>query len=113
MANYILPNYPHQVGAQKWVIVDHSGPSSYVTGGETFLPGAFGMGSIDFIGMSIPAATMSGNYHISVAYTTGTSGQPVKSATFVWSSVSTGSEVAQGTNLSGEIIRLMLVGGLG
>lgn len=68
MADTKLNDYPARLGDKQWVIVDHTGPASYTTGGETLgNANAFtgvsaqGLGSIDAV---LPGAgvSVSGNY---------------------------------------------------
>lgn len=70
MADTKLNDYPARLGDKQWVIVDHTGPASYTTGGETLgnsnvFTGvsAQGLGSIDAI---VPGSglSVSGTYNV-------------------------------------------------
>lgn len=111
MANTKVPGYPTVIGDKAVTCVDHTGPASYTTHGESF--GApnqfggvnqFGLRNYDWIGGGV---SQSGTYAVE-GRLTGSGNQ----VTFklVWSVVATGAEVANATNLSGETVRLLLVG---
>src|ERR1700754_4410900 len=70
MADTKLPDYPARLGDKQLVVVDHTGPASYVTGGETI--GAAnnqtgiaiqGMGALDLI-IGTGNLTVSGTYSV-------------------------------------------------
>jgi len=63
MAEKILNGYADVFGKHAAAISDHTGPASYVTGGETIqLPSPLGLRSIDFI--QTEEYTVSGNFRV-------------------------------------------------
>lgn len=112
MSNTMLTGYPHTTGGQVWAVMDHSGPTSYTTGGETLTTFTLRLPGIDFISLPNPAVTISGNYTVSIIYPSGYKGIPLPSVTMKWYVVATGLEVANGTNLSSELIRIQAIGGV-
>ncbi len=86
MADTKLPDYPARLGGKQSTIVDHTGPASYVSGGETL--GVLnnqtgvtsgGLGSMDFV--DIMDLTLSGNYSLG---TQATGKGSRKTAKLVW-----------------------------
>lgn len=108
--NHNLPRYPQPISSRKMCVSDHYGPHNYQTGGEQLTGVHFGMESMDVVVLPTPAFTLSGLYSISQFYPSG-SGRPVGSMTLIWYDVETALEVASGTDLSDEQIRLQVVGG--
>lgn len=100
-----LTQYPISIGGNKqFGVYDHTGPASYQTGGETVPASDFGMATVDSV--TTPQAqgyTLSGNYIVVVLYALALDNQSVILA---WYYASSGQQVAQGTNLAGEHIRL-------
>lgn len=114
MANTTLGIYP--AGQSKNIIVDHTGPASYTTGGETFgnlnnQTGItlLGLAVLDFVDVQGPS--VSGNYS-AVVQITGTGER--KTCKIIWVTATAGipstTQVTAATNLSGETIRLMVTG---
>lgn len=104
-------------GRSKWNMVDHYGPTSYVTGGETWPqslagggPNAIGLASLQWVSQGV---TEDGLYRL-IPIFGGTAGNPApvkQSIKIKWIVVSTGNEVASATNLSASVIRLLALGG--
>lgn len=100
-------------GRVKWTFLDHTGPASYVTGGETFPtqsafggPNNAGLASVYFIA---PTWSQSGTYFIVPQYAG--PGGVRGTCQLLWFVTATGAQVAATTNLSGETVRLMILGG--
>lgn len=93
-------------------MVDHAGPASYTTGGETISPFPYGMTGIDFINLPNPAVSVSQNYQVVLVWPTGQNGLSLSSIKMMWIVLSTGLEVAASTNLSAERVRMQVIGGL-
>lgn len=102
----------YTAGQGRLIPVNHTGPASYVTNGETL--GNYnsqtgvtylGLAEIDWIDCG---SSLSGNYFVYAI--------PVnqKQFTLVWVTASngipTGTQVSNGTNLSGETVRMVVVG---
>lgn len=89
-------------------IFDYTGPANYTTGGDVIPAGDLGFSQIDF--MSHADLSLSGTYQVLILYPAlGT--QNVNTITIAWYVVSTGAQVAPGTNLSAEHVHLMVIGG--
>ena len=115
MSDTVLDRFT--IGAGKILPVDHTGPKSYPTGGETLGTtnnftgiSVVGLGSLDMI-LGSGSLSVSGNYWVVV--------QPVgtgirKTFKLVWftasSSVPSFTQVTSATDLSGETVRLGYVG---
>lgn len=100
-------------GRVKWTFMDHTGPASYVAGGETFPtqsayggPNNAGLASVYFV---VPGWSQSGTYFIQAQYVL--PGGIRGTAQLVWYVAATGAPVTPTTNLSGETVRLMILGG--
>lgn len=115
MANTILAGYEMQVGDKLEVIADHAGPVSYsnvVTnggGGDVVNASDFNRGGIE--DLAIDAVSASGNFFVLIYAAKMKGGVAVPSVILRWYNLSqvTGaatSEVANGTNLSAESVRL-------
>jgi hypothetical protein len=104
------------IGQGKAIPMDHTGPASYTTGGETL--GAInnqtgiafqGLGTLDYVDVEGP--TLSGNYYVYVQ-TTGTGER--KTFKLVWVTATAGipssSQVTNATNLSAETLRILVFG---
>lgn len=90
----------HAAGA-----IDHTGSSSYVTGGDTLTGARYGLRSIDYVGGGL---SNSGTYEVRGKST----GKGIHTTyKLVWFVVATGAEVAAGVNLSGETVRIFAFGG--
>lgn len=118
MADTILKGYVDIWGKHGAVVSDHTGPALYTTGGETIgvnsLVGVnrYGLRSYDFVdsmGLSV-----SGNYYMRTQ-PTGIGSRTTFKAIWFYSEINTlgqtaNTQVAANTNLSGETIRLLLIG---
>lgn len=109
MADTKLDNFP--IGAGKYIPIDHTGPTSYTTGGETIgtsnnLTGIStqGLSTLDYIG---GGGSVSGTYY-TIGFPVGTGSR--KTYKLMWFVVATGAQVAAAVNLSAEIVRMVLVG---
>lgn len=119
MGNTILAGYEQRAGAAKLeVMCDHAGPVSYanvstnVGAGDVINASDFGRGGIEKISDVVVAA--SGNYAVR-AYYTSKQGAVARSVQLRWFSYpaaattgALGAEVADGTDLSAESVRLHL-----
>lgn len=90
----------HAAGA-----IDHTGPTSYTTGGQTLKAASYGLRSLDFVQGSLSS---SGTYFVR--------SEPVGKGSkttykLLWFVTATNAEVAATTNLSGETVRLFAFGG--
>lgn len=115
MGDTRLDSFP--IGAGKLLSVDHTGPVSYSTGGETLGVinnqtgiALLGLGSIDMV-LGSGSLSISGNYWVIV--------QPVgkgsrKTFKLLWFTATAGvpsfTQVTSAFNLSGETVRLGYVG---
>ena len=91
---------------QTLLTVDHTGPSSYQTGGESISSSVVGIDVFFFV--QAAAFSASGTYTLLVLYPTpGAS----TSFTLAWYVAATGVQVSNGVNLSAEHVRL-IVGGI-
>jgi hypothetical protein len=117
MANTILPGYEMQVGDKLEVICDHTGPASYsnvVTnggGGDVVSASDFNRGGIEEI--AVDAVSSSGLYGVTIYAAKMKAGVAVPSVVLRWYNLSqttgaTTSEVANGTNLSAESVRMQV-----
>jgi len=111
MPNTILPGYVTEVANKYELIVDHTGPASYVTGGETINASDFGLGGIETI--AIHAVSSPGGNGATVVFSTTvvTQGNAVKSVKIKWfTTASMATESTAATNLSTQSIRLQIRG---
>lgn len=113
--NTQIPGFPDPVGGRsKLQIVDHRGPSSYTTGGETF-PAQSVYGGPNSLGLSgllfapSGATTEDGLYRLLFLF--GGAGAVKGTVKVKWIVVSTGAEVAATTNLNASYVRLLVIGG--
>ena len=105
-------------GRNKWITVDHYGPASYVSGGETWPsvnpnqvtggPNSLGEASVINI-LNGSGFSESGTYRIVPVY--GGKGTIKSNIKVKWFVASTNAEVAAAVNLSTEVIRLTVLGG--
>lgn len=105
-------------GLNKVITVDHYGPASYTTGGETWPsinpnqvtggPNSLGEASVINI-LSLSGVTESGTYRLVPVYSG--KGSIRSNVKLVWYVVSTNTQVAAAVNLSAEVIRLSVFGG--
>lgn len=116
MANANVKGYTDVWGKHGADVYDHAGPKSYTqwsapsTGGDVVKAATFGLRSIDFI---VPIGyTVSGSYFVVAKLTAGGGGNPA-SAILIWYPIATigTTQVTGSTDLSGETIRLLVVGG--
>jgi len=111
------------LGDRPYAIIDLAGPSSYTqvtpatantsgvpTGGQPVTPATFGLSStLEYIGTSVGSST--GNYYVVAVQTTSyNQGYGNTTWTLQWMVASTGAQVAGGTNLSNELVRLIAFG---
>jgi hypothetical protein len=117
MANTILAGYEQRAGAAKLeVMMDHGGPSSYknvstaAKAGDVINASDLGRGGIEKI--TDVAIAASGNYAVRAYYTSkgGAVAASVQMRWFSYPAAGTtgalGAEVADGTDLSAEAVRL-------
>lgn len=113
--NTQIPGFPDPVGGRsKLQIIDHRGPASYTTGGETFPqqgiyggPNSLGLSGILFAQSG--AVTEDGLYRLLFQF--GGSGAVKGTVKVKWIVVSTGSEAGSGVVLSASFLRLLVIGG--
>jgi hypothetical protein len=114
MANTALATFT--VGQGKAIPIDHTGPASYTTGGETFGSinnqtgiTVLGLSILDYIDVEGP--TLSGNYYV-YAQPTGTGER--KTFKLIWVTATAGipssTQVTAATNLSAETLRMLVFG---
>lgn len=100
-------------GRSKLIIVDHNGPTSYTTGGETF-PQVSSYGGPNSVGLNSVSWTNGGTtedglYRVIPIF--GGSGAEKSTIKLQWWVISTGLQVSASTDLSGSVIRLAILGG--
>ena len=100
-------------GRSKWVPLDHYGPSSYTTNGEVWPtqspfggPNSAGLSGVQWVN---GGTSESGTYRIVPIF--GGSASNKGTIKLKWITISNNTEVANGTNLSAEYIRLLVIGG--
>src|SRR2546429_393093 len=100
-------------GTKQVNIFEVAGPASYPTGGQTVNATDLGVGGMDY--MDVGTYSYSGTYKCTVQPLP-TSAAPskqkpaIKSFKILWYVVATNAEVANTTDLSGEIVRLIAIG---
>ena len=105
MAVKTVKGFPAAWGAQVVPLVEHPGPFSYIPGGEVVHSGPPFPRIFAYIAAGL---SYSGTYRVDCLYPS----SGLRSAvTLKWTLAATGQEVAGGTNLSGETVRLLVVGG--
>lgn len=103
------------IGQGRAIPDDHAGPKSYTTGGETFGNSnsqtgisILGLGILDNV---IGGPSLSGNYFV---YAIPSGAGERKTFKLVWVTATTGipttTQVTNGTDLSAETVRLLVVG---
>ena len=120
MPNTILPGYEMPFGSKKFLVFDHTGPTSYVafvspsTGGDVINAADLGEGGFDFIDsdMTDPA----GQVYAQVQPINGGNGNALPSVRIVWYSLVTATiggqaqtantQIVAATNLSAIALRL-------
>jgi hypothetical protein len=111
--NTQIPGFPDPVGGRsKLQIVDHIGPASYTTGGETFPQQSVygGPNSIGLAGNLWVNGGISENGTYFVVPVFGGGGKVSGTIKLKWLTA-LGTEVTSGTNLSTSVVRLLIVGG--
>lgn len=119
MADKKLPDYPAHASGIQFINVDHAGPPSYTTGGETIGAANLQTG-ISLVGLSgidnvlgASSFSISGNYFV-ILQPSGTGTR--KTCKLWWFAVTlpagvlTLTQVANATNLSAETVRLCYMG---
>src|SRR5690242_11966900 len=92
-------------GKHGGAVIDHTGKSSYVQGGDTLTASRYGLRSIDYVGGGL---TISGTYEVRGKAIAKGNKTTYKA---VWFVVATGAEVAAAVDLSAETVKLFAVGG--
>lgn len=130
-------SYPKVPGDAPWSIIDAIGPTSYTavlpvvepppppppddapeaarlisprvapTGGQAITASDFGLQSLDWVGAM---GSDSGSYSASVVPGDFSLGAPLDYVLLLWIDVATGAEVATGTDLSTNVVRLLAIG---
>ena len=109
-----LKGFPDPVGGRSVLcVVDHQGPASYTTGGETFPqqgiyggPNSLGLRSILWCS---GGTSEGGLYRVIPIF--GGGGGVHGTIKLQWWVISTGDQVAADVDLSGSVIRLLTIGG--
>lgn len=111
--NKILPGYLFQLGGGKnLVCFDHPGPASYTnsgtyaTSGETITALTDGLNLGGFDGLWACGDSSDGLYFVVLIPKNGGDGNAIPSYVAHWFVRASGSEVANGTDLSGSYVRL-------
>jgi len=116
-----FPGYPDSWGNRRACVVAHQGPTSYtpvteespsaypIAGGDLLEAVEAGMKYIDWVG---PMVADGGIFRVE-AIPSDQSQYKVPSETMIlrWVILATGAEVAAGTNLSANYVRVLVVGG--
>jgi hypothetical protein len=91
----ILPGYEQSIGGKLQVVVDHAGPVSYVTGGETYPASNLNRGGFDWVETSqtFGASTGTRVYTVTAAVPAGSQGSGVTSVNLKWSYAATAAGV--------------------
>jgi hypothetical protein len=111
--NTQVPGFPDPVGGRSKIqIIDHTGPASYVTGGEIF-PQQNAFGGPNSIGLAgvlwcSGGVTESGNFIVEPIFG---GGGAVKGTIKLKWSTAIGTEVTSTAGLASEKIRLFVIGG--
>ena len=108
-------------GDRPYAIIDWAGPSSYTavtngtgvvpTGGQAITPAAFGLGAGGIEGIFVVGSSLTGAYTVqafqAVSYNDG-----LPNGTWIlrWLNAAAGTEVAGGTDLSSQKVRLIAFG---
>jgi hypothetical protein len=122
MSKYTLvPGYMMPFGDKQLLVFDQFGPASYQNvstnglTGQTVHVGDFNVGGVDAI-LLASAISASGNYLVRIYQPTALNGASPISFVMRWfnypaaaTTGATGTEVAQGTNLSAESIRIAMI----
>lgn len=102
-----LGGFPFEGGAGglKARLIDHDGPASYTTAGETITAASLGFKTICFV---IAMASLAGTRYLH-PYIVAKGVNPT-SFKLLWTVVSTGAEVANAVDLSADSCKLLVVG---
>ena len=111
----LLAEYPQLLGYKKALIIELNGPTSYATGGQTLNASQFGMGGID--GVISLGRSHSGTYDTRGAQLMPVDATPsaiksggVAQVRVPWYNISDALEVTATTDLSAQIVRLLILG---
>lgn len=99
-----LLGYPTKFGNKNVEVIDFTGPDYSLLGGEPFPASNFGWGAFD---IGIGGVSQSGLYRAEVGFQ-GDGAQ--QTAYIVFFELYSGTEVANGTDLSSEVFRLGFIG---
>lgn len=108
MADTYLPGFESVWGANKVMVMDHYGPASYATGGETWTLSGLNWGGV--LMFNAMGEDFSGTYFMRIIPQNTPAGVPFTTVKIQWFVVSTGAEVANATNLSTFAVRSILIG---
>jgi len=108
-----MDGYTQSFGTKQACVAELAGPSSYPTGGQEVEAASLGWGGFDAV--AVMGLSYSGTYYAHVQYLpvdAAPSGQkpPVQSVKILWYVLATGAEVANTTDIDGEILRLFCIG---
>ena len=107
-----LMGYPDLWGTKRAEIAEVAGPASYVTGGQTINASDMGFGGFDWVDAG--GQSYSGTYYGRISYLP-VSAPPsaqnpaCKQVKLQWIVTATGAEAAAAVNLSGEIMRMIVI----
>jgi len=107
-----LPGYRDFFGTKPVVIAEVAGPTSYATGGQTINAADFGLAGIDYAdaGMVSYSGTYYGRIIPQPASAPPSNQNPnMTKIKLQWIVAATNAEVANTTNLSGEILRFLII----
>lgn len=105
MADTNLKGFPDVWGQHSIPLIDHKGPKSYAQPGELISTGGEWPRSFAFV---IGGLDYSGTWRVDCGYLNSGLRSQVR---LKWIVAATGQEVANGVNLSGATVRLLVVGG--
>ena len=100
-----LRGFPDTWGTHTANPIEHTGPSSYTSGGYSVPPSEFMVSAFVWVSS---VTSYSGTYRVDPVYGGYGNRSGIK---LRWVVVSTGQEVAGTTDLSGETVRLLVIGG--
>lgn len=110
-----ISGYENRMGSKKSFVGELYGQLSYTTGGQVVNASQFGWGGFDIFDAG-SGLSYSGTYYCRVQYMP-VSGAPSKlspggnqQVKVIWIVTATGAEVANTTNISGEVIRIFALG---
>jgi hypothetical protein len=112
-----FPGNPTVFGNKNVEFLEHVGPKSYPSGGEVYDAAHLGWGGLEWVSAAsgnmavTQGATYSGTYNVRVIYATTSAIQgALPSVKLQWFVANGGAEVTAAIDLSGEVIRLFVVG---